>query len=235
MHISERLQKIIDWVPMSVTVADIGTDHGFVPISLIRTGKAKRAIASDINEGPLSLAREHIENFGLTEQIELRIGDGLTVLTPGEADTILLTGIGGALMNRILEEGLSVAKSAKTLILSPQSEIPLVRHFLSDSGFEMDDETMLFSDGKYYTILRCHFTGNTYELTETEYEFGPVLIRNLSLDFLSYLQKEENSLTEIIEKISDIKGQESTLFVKEKRRDMIREILKGNDGELPGK
>lgn len=235
MHISERLQKIIDWVPMSVTVADIGTDHGFVPISLIRTGKAKRAIASDINEGPLSLAREHIENFGLTEQIELRIGDGLTVLTPGEADTILLTGIGGALMNRILEEGLSVAKSAKTLILSPQSEIPLVRHFLSDFGFKMDDETMIFSDGKFYTILRCHFTGNTDELTETEYEFGPVLIRNLSSDFLSYLRKEENGLTEIIGKISDIKGQESTLFVKEKRRDMIREILKGNNGELPGK
>lgn len=105
MQLSERLRAVAALVMSGGTVADIGTDHAYIPIYLIQTDAVSRAIAMDVNPGPLSRAREHIAQYGLESEIETRLSDGLAALRPGEADSVVIAGMGGALMRRILEEG----------------------------------------------------------------------------------------------------------------------------------
>ena len=137
-------------VPENKCTADIGTDHGFVPVSLVREGIAERAIASDVGKGPLMRAETRIRRAGLSERIECRLGDGLSVLSPGETEVIVIAGMGGMLMVRILSDGLDVAKSARTLILSPHRDAYELRKFLMEQGFQITQETMVKEDGKYY-------------------------------------------------------------------------------------
>lgn len=112
-------------------LADIGTDHAYVPIALVQRQKIKGAIAMDINEGPLARAQEHIRAARLEEYIQTRLSDGAEALLPNEADSILIAGMGGELILHILTEGESVCSTAKELILQPQSEIHKVREYLA--------------------------------------------------------------------------------------------------------
>ena len=111
-------------------LADIGTDHAYVPIALVQRQKIKGAIAMDINEGPLARAQEHIRAARLEKYIQTRLSDGAEALLPNEADSILIAGMGGELILHILTEGELVCSTAKELILQPQSEIHKVREYL---------------------------------------------------------------------------------------------------------
>ena len=155
MELSKRLRVIASFVEKGAVLADVGTDHGYVHIDLVQRGIVSRAIAMDVKEGPLQRAREHIREYGLTEQIETRLGDGLSRLAPGEADTILIAGMGGPLICRILEAGMETARAASSLILSPQSEVGEVRRFLCRFGFRIGDEAMVKDEGKYYVVIKA--------------------------------------------------------------------------------
>ena len=128
MQISRRLQAI------GSRLADVGTDHGYVPIYLMQSKRIVFAVASDVRPGPLARAKQNIEEAGLSDYIEVRLSDGLAALKKGEADTILIAGMGGPLMERILQERLETACAAAELILQPQSEIPAFRRFLAKAG-----------------------------------------------------------------------------------------------------
>ena len=117
-----RLQAVAHQVKIHCVTADIGCDHGITSIYLIEQGLADHVIAMDINEGPLERAREHVTESGLTEQIELRLSDGAKKLVPGEADTLLVSGMGGALICKILEDSPEIVERVQELVLSPQSE-----------------------------------------------------------------------------------------------------------------
>ena len=121
MDLSKRLQTIISLVEPGEMIADIGTDHGYVPIALVRRGICRKGLAMDVGNGPLERAREHIHAHSMENVIETRLSDGLHMLQPGEADRIVIAGMGGPLMQRILEEGEAAARAAGQLILSPQS------------------------------------------------------------------------------------------------------------------
>ena len=108
MMLSKRMQAVADLVPEAACLADIGTDHGYLPISLVQKGRVSRAIAMDVNAGPLDRASGHIEECGLGERIATRLSDGLTELGPGEADVVLIAGMGGPLTVRILERGKNI-------------------------------------------------------------------------------------------------------------------------------
>ena len=136
-------------------LADIGTDHGFVPIWLVRNGVIPSAVAMDVNRGPLERAREHITQAGLEAYIRTRLSDGLAGLRKGEADSILIAGMGGALTLRILEKDPPQSLGAAELILQPQSEISKVREYLCRSGWKIDAEDMVLEDGKYYPMMHC--------------------------------------------------------------------------------
>ncbi len=155
MQISRRLQAVADMVTSGSRVADIGTDHAYIPIFLMENGIIPRAVAMDVNAGPLARARAHIEARGLSEKIETRLSDGLTALAPGEADCIVIAGMGGPLTVRILTEGKDRLAGCRELILQPQSEIRLVRAYLEQKGWRIVREEMVCEDGKYYPMMRA--------------------------------------------------------------------------------
>ena len=171
MQISKRLRTVASFVTEGNSIADIGTDHAYVPIFLAKEGKITKALAMDIKKGPLERAKTHIQKQGLSDMIEVRLSDGLYAFQKGEAETIIISGMGGALIQKILEEGKEVLCEAKEFILSPQSEIQDFRHFLQNSGYEIRKETMLKEDGKYYTVIKAAFGKMNYT-KEIEFAYG---------------------------------------------------------------
>ena len=210
MQLSKRLQTVAHLVHSGGVVADIGCDHGFTIIYLVMNQLASAGIAMDVADGPLMRAKEHIHQYGLDNRIALRKSDGLQQLVEGEADTILISGIGGALMERILREFPHVTQSAKVPVLSqtvlralsPQSEIYKVRHALHDLGFVIAQEEMVFDQGKYYTIIRCE-RGSEHYFTEEEYIYGGDLMRTRHPVFLEYMQKELARVQHVLEAMPD--------------------------------
>lgn len=153
--LSKRLTVLSQMVTEGHVLADVGTDHGYLPIFLVKQGKIPNAIAMDIRQGPLLRAREHIDAYGLGGYIQTRLSDGVASLHEGEADTILIAGMGGSLMLHILTEGKNVIESAEELILQPQSEIEKVREYLCRMGYEVTEENMVSEDGKFYQMSAC--------------------------------------------------------------------------------
>ncbi len=135
-------------------VADVGCDHGYVSIYLVQRGIAERAIAMDVRSGPLSAAGRNIESFGLMEKVNTRLSDGISLLSPGEADALVIAGMGGKLMISILERKDLSALGIRTAILQPQSDIPEFCRYLRDKGYFIEDERIILEDGKYYFPMR---------------------------------------------------------------------------------
>ena len=132
MELSRRLRMNASFVTPGNRLADVGTDHGYIPIALRLEGVIPSALAMDINPGPLERAKEHIRQFDLETDIHTRLSDGVQALCPGEADSVLIAGMGGLLMVRILENGQGVLAGCRELVLQPQSDIRSVRAYLED-------------------------------------------------------------------------------------------------------
>lgn len=161
IEISQRLKLIASCVPEGSVVADIGTDHAYMPIYLIQNKLASRVIAMDVRRGPLEKAMNNISAAGVSDSIEVRLSDGLSALEPGEASVVTISGMGGKLMERIITAGKDKISSDTGLIFSPQSEIAHFREYLINEGFITDDEKMLKEDGKYYVIIICHYRNDS--------------------------------------------------------------------------
>ena len=197
MNLSKRLQAVAAQVHSGGVVADIGCDHGFTIIRLVQDGCASGGIAMDINEGPLERARQHIQECGLDQVIDVRLSDGTQALQEGEAQTILISGIGGGLMERILMERKEVTTSAEELVLSPQSEIYKVRKALHALGFCIEQEEMVKDMGKFYTILRSVPGQEQYD-DPIDYLYGRRLIEQRSADFVEYIRKEKRRVEGVL-------------------------------------
>lgn len=154
MELSNRLRAAAELVSTGSRIADIGTDHAYLPIYLVERQRAVSAIALDVNEGPLKRAKAHIHACGMAEKIELRLSDGMQKLSAFEVDTAVLTGMGGGLMIRILKAYPEVTSSLTECVLQPQSEIAKVRTFLLEEGFLFLAEDMVKEDGKYYPMMK---------------------------------------------------------------------------------
>lgn len=174
MDISKRLQAVAALVSYPI-VADIGTDHGYVPIYLYRLGKVKKAFACDVRKGPLEKAQENILLHQAQAHIETRLGSGLMPLQPGEAETAVIAGMGGMLTIRILKDSPEVVASLKELILAPQLDVDAVRRYLHTIGFSIETERTLKEDGKYYNIMRC-IPGEEAYPREIDYLYGKKLL-----------------------------------------------------------
>jgi len=192
-QLPKRLETIIERMPDSGCLADVGCDHAYVAIEAVRRGRAARALACDVRKGPLQQAAEHILCAGLAGKIETRLSDGLEKVVPGEADTVVVAGMGGPLMERILQGRLA---DFAHFVLSPQSEIPHFRRFLLAEGMQIDEETMLIDEGKYYVILNVSqradaaFSDSMY-VTEEDFLYGGCLLRRLDPVLNSFLEKEK--------------------------------------------
>lgn len=213
-------------------LADIGTDHGYVPIALIQKGKIPKAIAMDINVGPLMRASEHIAKCQLEEYIQTRLSDGVDALKVGEADSILIAGMGGDLVIRILQNGNEVCRAAKELILQPQSELKRVREFLRDHNYKIVDEDMILEDGKYYPMMKVipvevdtFWKDKPDDIIDPCDMYGPLLIKNGNPVLRKFLVKQHNQLNGILEGLKKQPDSENII----KRRNEVLEAISINE------
>lgn len=154
LTLSKRLQTICDLVTPGVRICDVGCDHAYVDIRLLQEGKIPSALAMDVADGPLATAKSNLELTGLSNCCEVRKSDGLAAYEPNEADCMICAGMGGILMRSLLEAEPEKALSFSELLLSPQSEIHLVREWLFQNGCRITNERFLEEDGKYYTVMK---------------------------------------------------------------------------------
>ncbi len=202
MKLSDRLRQVADMVTPCGVVADVGTDHGYVPIYLIKHNLCKKAIAMDINEGPLERAKGNICREHLVDCIETRLSDGLSELRAGEADTVVIAGMGGELMVRILKDGIYVLNQVSELILSPHSELEMVRRYLIENNYSIADENMLIDEEKYYTIMKVsHGTEEPY--SDMEFRYGRRLIHKKDHVLCEYLKQEKNKYNQIAQRLQE--------------------------------
>ena len=199
-------------------LADVGTDHGYIPIYLLQQKKIPAAIAMDINEGPLERAKEHIALYGLQAYIQTRLSDGVAALKPGEVEAVLIAGMGGGLVMHILKDGEKVCQSAKELILQPQSEIERVREFLREEGYTILAEDMVYEDGKFYPMMKVQYqgekaqkasekssdlsTGENVEELKLSDIYGGLLLQNRHPVLKTFLEKEKLIYTGIKENLA---------------------------------
>ncbi len=203
------MSAVATMVTSGNVLADVGTDHGYVPIALMQQGRIPRAIAMDINKGPLKRAQEHIAMCQLEDYIETRLSDGVEALEVGEADSILIAGMGGDLVIHILREGFEVCRHAGELILQPQSELAKVRKYLREHLFRIIDEDMIIEDGKYYPMMRVvpveedNFWRFLPEETILPCDvYGPLLLRNGNPSLRKYLVKQHKQLNKILKELN---------------------------------
>lgn len=182
-------------------LADIGTDHGYIPLYLVQEGIIRSAIAMDINRGPLNRAKDNIAASQLGSLITCRLSNGLEKLGDDEADTIIIAGMGGDLIVSILTSGAHVLKSPKELILQPQSEIYKVRYYLHDIGYRIIEEQMVVDNNKYYTVIKAGVGTEKYE-KEYEYYYGAYLLNNKNRLLKEYLLKEAATYDSILAKLN---------------------------------
>lgn len=153
LELSPRLGAIAGLVPEGCgCLADIGTDHGYVPVSLLLEGKIRRAVASDIGAPPLDHARRTAAQYGVTEKLDFRLGDGLSVLDPGEAEVIVIAGMGGDAITEILAAA-PWSRAGPLLLLQPMSKAEVLRAFLPENGYAVLAERLVQDKGVLYPIL----------------------------------------------------------------------------------
>ncbi|MCL2628022.1 MAG: class I SAM-dependent methyltransferase [Oscillospiraceae bacterium] len=152
-----RLQCIAAFIDDEANVADIGTDHGLLPVYLTQTGKTRRLIASDISEGSLSAARRLAVKYGVTDKIEFIQADGLTALSPQDADIIVIAGVGGETIISILDKTPwvedAVQNGSLKLILQPQTKLEVLCDYLKNYRYVIKEEKTVLDRGREYRIL----------------------------------------------------------------------------------
>ena len=216
VQISQRLQAVAQLVTKKRKVADVGCDHAYTSIYLVQQGIASQVIALDVNRGPLERAKINIEKYGMQQQIQTRLSDGIKELKPGEVHTLLIAGMGGPLMQRILMGHPEVLEQVDELVLQPQSEIREVRIFLESIGFGICQEGMLMDEGKYYVMMKAR-KGETSQILEREvfYRYGKYLLENRNLCLQQYLQRELDNFENIRQKIQKNTSEKSRQKIME--------------------
>lgn len=226
LKISNRLQTVAKLVIPGNRVADIGTDHGYLPIQLIKKGISPHVIAMDVRKGPLSKAENNMAEYGVTDQVELRLSDGLDMLKENEADTVTICGMGGKLMKQILHNGMDKLRDGMQLILSPQSEWAEFRIYLKNNNIHIVNELMLKEDNQYYVIMDCRFQ-SAKECAKDQ--FGELLLKKQDPVLKELLSREKKLNEKLLEKLENLDRSEAVnARYKELKREeaIILEALK---------
>ncbi|WP_035121720.1 tRNA (adenine(22)-N(1))-methyltransferase [Cohnella panacarvi] len=248
LKLSRRLSALAEWVPQGARLADIGTDHALLPVFLAGSGQVELAIAGDVNAGPVEAARKQVRDAGLDTLVSVRLGDGLAVVEPGEVDSVSIAGMGGSLMVRILDQGISRLEGVNTLILSPHVAEEAVRRWLTAHQYGIDRETLIEEDGVIYSIIRAVKISDAAEARETAarlydtgllapklksispsllYEMGPLLLREPTETFRRKWEQEIAKRERVILQLEHADAPEAAEKAKEWQEDVreIREVL----------
>ena len=166
IELDERLKTIASLVRQGSRVADIGCDHGYLICALTESGHIPGGVACDLRAGPLSHAKKEVEKRNLSDKIECRLCDGLSLVSENEADDIVIAGMGGELIADILSACEWENKAEKSFILQPMSRAPLLRRWLYANGYAIKDEVACTSADRPYTVMQVFYTGEKTELGE---------------------------------------------------------------------
>lgn len=187
IHLSKRLATVAQFVPENSRLADIGSDHAFLPIYLNHQKRIKAAIAGEVVAGPFEIAQQHVQNYGLQTTIDVRLGDGLEVLSPtaDQIDCIVIAGMGGLLITEILERGQQHLNGHERLILQANITEPAVRQWLMQHNYQIIDEDIVAEENHIYEVIVAEPSPTPVQYTERQLFFGPVLIQKKSVDFVT--------------------------------------------------
>lgn len=201
MKLTKRLSCVAGKVDKGSKVADIGTDHAYIPIFLVKNNISKKVIAADVKIGPISIAKENIKKNGMEPYIETRLGYGLKVLDNGEVDTVIIAGMGGELIREILDKSKELCRDISTFILQPMTAHEELREFLYKNGYVIKDETLVKEDGKMYTIMVCvHGDG---DVSGIYYDIGIKLIENKDPLLNEYIDGKIKEMQKILNTLKD--------------------------------
>ncbi|WP_297634690.1 class I SAM-dependent methyltransferase [uncultured Clostridium sp.] len=220
MELSRRLEMILENIDECNCVLDVGTDHGYIPIEVIKRKISKKAIASDINKDPLDKAKLNSIFEGVDEEIELRLGSGLDTIKKNEVDSIVIAGMGGNLIKEILENGKNKIKEAASIILLPAQNPEVLREYLYANGYEIIKEDLCVDEDIYYELFKVRINESSKtELEKIYYEISPVLLRDKNPLMKEFIEEKINKYTKISNLIED--DSENAIKRKEELTDKV--------------
>lgn len=218
----KRLKAVAAKVPPGKTVADIGTDHAMLPLYLVQSGISLRVIATDVNKGPFQKAKAVVRLQGLEDHIDIRLGNGLTVFEPGEAEVIVISGLGGFTIVDIFEQSPDTLKEVETLVLSPATHECEVRKWLTKNNWLITDEDLVKDQDRLYQIIvavqdkalaDCKLT--THQgLTDLEYEVGPIIIGEKHPLLKEYLETKLKKYEKAVEGLQHSESAQSAAKIR---------------------
>ncbi|HBF0234542.1 TPA: SAM-dependent methyltransferase [Clostridioides difficile] len=208
MKLTDRLLKIASLVSDGKKIADIGTDHGYIPVYLLKEGKVPFAVLADVNKGPLDNAHKEVIQNNLLDKVDLRLGSGIEILEIGEVEEVIIAGMGGILISEILEAKKEVAHNVEKLILQPMQAQEELRYYLLNNGYEILEEVLVREDFRIYEIIVAKYTGkNTIIEDEIYYEVGIKLLENKDSLFNDFIEKKIKTYSSIVNKLEGKNGE----------------------------
>lgn len=225
-QLSKRLETVFEYIPNQSTLADIGSDHAYLPCYAVLNGKVTYAIAGEVAEGPYQSAVNQVVDANLMKQIEVRKGDGLEVISPGEVSCVTIAGMGGTLIAKILEEGKSKLTPNMRLVLQPNIGSVNVRKWLQTNGWTIVNESILREDDHIYEVICADFESSK-NLTEQELLMGPFLLKEKNEAFVQKWNEEKKQLHQILQSLEQAK---ETPEITEKKQKIVRDITLIEEG-----
>lgn len=199
IKINDRLLTAVPFVREGKCFADIGTDHAYLPIYLLQNNKISKAVAADINRGPLDKAEENIAKYGMADSIKTVLCDGLKGLNSNDADDVAIFGMGGELIVKIIDEAPWLKNADKRLILQPMTHPEKLREYLAKNGFKIIGETLSYDREKIYQTICAEFDGNVRKYDAFTLLYGEFILREKSELLLSLMLTEKKKLIRKIE------------------------------------
>lgn len=200
MNLTPRLDAVARMIEINTVIADIGTDHGYIPVHLVSKGICPKAIACDVNKGPLDSARSFIRANNLSGKIETRLGSGLSVIKVGEVQAAVIAGMGGVLISDILTASANVVQSLKYCVLQPMVAQDVLRKWIYDNGYTIVDEDLAKEDKRIYEIIKIS-RGNESIKDDIYYKIGKVLIEKKHPLLQELIERKIQEQVEILESV----------------------------------
>ena len=228
IKLSQRLQAIADMVPEGAKVADIGTDHGFLPCWLAQQKRAELVIACDVNEQPLALAQKNIGDYQVADTVTTRLGNGLQVIKPGEVDVVTIAGMGGSLMLEILEASPSVVDKLRRIILQPNVGVEAIRVWAEKNRWQIVREELVRENDRFSVIIALEPGRSLQPMSAVELYLGPKLLAEQHPLLGLYISEEWDKTQKILAQLAQSENEESHRKEKMLRRkwDDINGVIK---------
>jgi len=205
-HLSQRLATVATYIPQGSRLADIGTDHAYLPVNLLKRGIITGGVAGEVVPGPFKNAEHEIRREGFADQLTARLANGLRAIEPTDnIDTVAIAGMGGALITQILTQDFDRLAGVNRLVLQPNVGAMQVRHFLMTHGFQLVAEEILAEDGHIYEILVADRAAAPQTYTEEELRFGPYLLAAPNDAFIAKWRHEANRTKQVLEQVQAAK------------------------------